>query len=125
MSLPSLNNLRTSKQLYRDLYRLIDHIAGDTTKGINLKNNLRMQFKLNMKLTDPEIIKIKKENGLRFITNYLVIESNKIMKNIKKEEINNIDGSKSNEEIEKEKILKRKEFKNKVLEEVENENDDK
>jgi hypothetical protein len=42
---------RTSLQLYRDIFRLIKHIAGNSPKGVNLRNVVRMEFKKSVDLT--------------------------------------------------------------------------
>ena len=66
---------RTTPQLYRDCLRLVQHIAGKSKKGQNLRSIVRAEFRKNMKQTDPAIIDNLKSNAIRGLANYLMIES--------------------------------------------------
>lgn len=53
------------------------HVGGNSPKGLNLKRAVRAEFTKNRLLTDPAVIEEKKLGAFRFLTNFLLIESNK------------------------------------------------
>lgn len=66
---------RTTPQLYRDCLRLVQHIAGKSKKGDNIRQIVRKEFQKNAGLTDPARIEQLKSNAVRGLANYLMIES--------------------------------------------------
>lgn len=66
---------RTTPQLYRDCLRLVQHIAGKSKKGENIRQIVRREFQKNAELTDPVKIDQLKSNAVRGLANYLMIES--------------------------------------------------
>jgi hypothetical protein len=49
---------RTSTQLYRDCLRLIQHIAGNSAKGVQLRRVIGTEFRKNASVTDPAEIEV-------------------------------------------------------------------
>jgi hypothetical protein len=47
ISLCNMSLKKTVPQIYRDCLRLVDHIAGRSKKGDNMRNMIRMQFNMN------------------------------------------------------------------------------
>lgn len=76
---------RATPYLYRDCLRLVQHIAGKSKKGDNIRNVLRNEFRKNANIEDPVQIEGLKSNAVRALTNYLMIQSinkdQKIQKN--------------------------------------------
>ena len=68
---------RPTKALYRDLLRLVSHVAPGTTtaKSIALRNQIRLSFKANAGLKDEQQINDAKAAGVRALANYMVLES--------------------------------------------------
>lgn len=67
--------VRTSIQLYRDCLRLVQHIAGNSSKGQNIRRVLRMEFKKHKAVNDAEHIEALKANAVRGLSNYLMMEA--------------------------------------------------
>lgn len=67
--------LRTTIKLYRDCFRLVNHIAGKSQKGQNLKKVVGGEFRKNRGVTDPELVEALKGNAVRALANYLMMES--------------------------------------------------
>lgn len=66
---------RSTAHLYRDCLRLVQHIAGKSKKGDNIRNVVRGEFRKNVKLEDPAQIENLKSGAVRALTNYLMIQS--------------------------------------------------
>lgn len=66
---------RTSTQLYRDCLRLVNHVAGKSKKGYQLRRIVGGEFRKNAKVTDSDQITLLKTNAIRALANYLMIES--------------------------------------------------
>jgi uncharacterized protein (UPF0147 family) len=66
---------RKTHQLYRDCLRLIDHIAGKSVKGQNIRRIVRQEFRKNSHLTDLAHIESCKAMAIRGLSNYLMLES--------------------------------------------------
>lgn len=66
---------RSTPHLYRDCLRLVQHIAGKSKKGDNIRNVVRNEFRKNAKLEDPAQIENLKSGAVRALTNYLMIQS--------------------------------------------------
>lgn len=75
MSLPSSGVSRGATQLYRDCLRLVQHIAGKSKKGQQLKKIVGSEFRKNAKLEDLVRIDALKANAIRGLANYLMLES--------------------------------------------------
>lgn len=66
---------KSSPQLYRDCLRLVNHIAGRSSKGRKLRTIVRGEFKRNSVQTDPVVIEGLKSNAIKALANYLMLES--------------------------------------------------
>jgi hypothetical protein len=66
---------RTVGQLFRDCIRLVNHIAGKSAKGDNLRKIVGNEFRKNAGLKDPDQIASHKGNAMRALSNYLMLES--------------------------------------------------
>lgn len=66
---------RTTPALYRDCLRLIQHIAGNSKKGENLRRIVGGEFRKNAKVADEAVVVLLKSNAIRALANYLMIES--------------------------------------------------
>lgn len=66
---------RTAPQLYRDCLRLVQHIAGKSKKGDNIRVIVGKEFRKNAALTDPVQIEQLKSHAIRGLANYLMIEA--------------------------------------------------
>ena len=70
---------RTSIELYRDLLRLINHIApGSSPKSLALRSMIRSEFDKSRHLrpeTDAAKIETLKANAVRALSNYMLYES--------------------------------------------------
>ncbi len=66
---------RSSPQLYRDCLRLVNHIAGKSKKGNQLRKIVKTEFLKNAKVDDSAKIETLKSNAIRGLANYLMIES--------------------------------------------------
>jgi Complex 1 protein (LYR family) len=67
--------LRTTIKLYRDCFRLINHIAGKSQKSQSLKRVVGGEFRKNRDVTDPALLDALKGNAVRALSNYLMMES--------------------------------------------------
>ena len=66
---------RTSIQLYRDLLRLLAHIApGTSPKSIALRTTVRAQFENSRNEEDPAKIEALKANAVRALRNYMLYQ---------------------------------------------------
>jgi hypothetical protein len=54
---------------------LVQHIAGKSKKGDNIRSIVRKEFQKNAGVTDPVVIDQLKSNAIRGLANYLMIES--------------------------------------------------
>ena len=75
MTVPVGSHLRTTAQLFRDCLRLVNHIAGKSRKGDQLRKIVGGEFRKNSKVEDEERISQLKSNAIRALANYLMIES--------------------------------------------------
>ena len=79
MSLTGAGNsgamIRTTIKLYRDCFRLVNHIAGKSQKGQSLKKVVGGEFRKNRDVTDLEQVEALKGNAVRALANYLMMES--------------------------------------------------
>mmetsp|Transcript_12025 Transcript_12025/g.23626 ORF Transcript_12025/g.23626 Transcript_12025/m.23626 type:complete len:217 (-) Transcript_12025:133-783(-) len=66
---------KSSKEIYKDLVRLINHIGARTEKGKRLLETVRHEFRKNKHLTDPEAIEEAKAAGARALSNFLLSDS--------------------------------------------------
>ncbi|CAN0051491.1 unnamed protein product [Heterosigma akashiwo] len=66
---------RTTIQLYRDCMRLVQHIAGKSKKGDNIRRIVGGEFRKNKDEKDEAKIEALKANAVRALSNYLVLES--------------------------------------------------
>lgn len=66
---------RTSKQLYRDCLRLINHIAGKSTKAQKLTKIVGGEFRKNAMVKDENQVAALKANAIRGLSNYLMMEA--------------------------------------------------
>lgn len=66
---------RSSKQLFRDCLRLIQHIAGRSKKAQQLQIIVGKEFRKNKSIEDPAKIEALKSNAIRALANYLMLES--------------------------------------------------
>eukprot|EP00566_Odontella_aurita_P024054 CAMPEP_0113572100 /NCGR_PEP_ID=MMETSP0015_2-20120614/25913_1 /TAXON_ID=2838 /ORGANISM="Odontella" /LENGTH=102 /DNA_ID=CAMNT_0000475107 /DNA_START=205 /DNA_END=510 /DNA_ORIENTATION=- /assembly_acc=CAM_ASM_000160 len=67
---------RTALQLYRDLLRLIEHVApGTSPKAIALRATVRAQFDANRSETDVGRVEAHKASAVRALSNYMLYES--------------------------------------------------
>lgn len=66
---------RTSKQLFRDCLRLIQHISGKSRKSQQLRRIVGGEFRRYAAEEDPVKIDNLKSNAIRALANYLMIES--------------------------------------------------
>ena len=66
---------RTAPQLFRDCLRLVNHIAGKSKKGAQLRRIVGGEFRKNAQEKDEERIANLKSNAIRALANYLMIES--------------------------------------------------
>eukprot|EP00470_Lotharella_oceanica_P008379 CAMPEP_0170199894 /NCGR_PEP_ID=MMETSP0040_2-20121228/69588_1 /TAXON_ID=641309 /ORGANISM="Lotharella oceanica, Strain CCMP622" /LENGTH=362 /DNA_ID=CAMNT_0010450055 /DNA_START=446 /DNA_END=1534 /DNA_ORIENTATION=- len=66
---------KSSKEIYKDLVRLINHIGARTEKGKRLLDTVRHEFRKNKHLTDPEAIEEAKAAGARALSNFLLSDS--------------------------------------------------
>jgi hypothetical protein len=66
---------RTSLQLYRDMLRLVRHLAGRSPKAKALTSEVRTAFRANMLESDPNKIALAQQRGRQALTNYLTLES--------------------------------------------------
>ena len=74
MSVPT--SVRTSLQLYRDCMRLVSHVApGHSAKAEALRSTVRSSFAKNRDLIDPGAIAKAKEDAIRALANYMLMES--------------------------------------------------
>ena len=67
--------IRTTIKLYRDCFRLVNHIAGKSQKGQSLKKVVGGEFRKNRDVTDLEQVEALKGNAVRALANYLMMES--------------------------------------------------
>ena len=66
---------RTSIQLYRDLLRLLTHIApGTSPKSIALRTTVRAEFEKSRNEEDPAKIESLKANAVRALSNYMLYQ---------------------------------------------------
>lgn len=66
---------RTSIQLYRDLLRLLAHIApGTSPKSIALRTTVRAEFEKSRNEKDPAKIEALKANAVRALSNYMLYQ---------------------------------------------------
>ena len=65
----------SSRQLYRDLFRVCEHIGGTSPHAMNLKSILRSKFESSRLLIHPSDVARAQEDGMRFLTSYLVLQS--------------------------------------------------
>lgn len=66
---------RTSIQLYRDLLRLLAHIApGTSPKSIALRTTVRVEFEKSRNEEDPAKIEDLKANAVRALSNYMLYQ---------------------------------------------------
>lgn len=66
---------RTSIQLYRDLLRLLAHIApGASPKSIALRTTVRAEFEKSRNEEDPATIEALKANAVRALSNYMLYQ---------------------------------------------------
>lgn len=66
---------RTSIQLYRDLLRLLTHIApGSSPKSIALRTTVRAEFEKSRNEEDPTKIEALKANAVRALSNYMLYQ---------------------------------------------------
>lgn len=90
---PSDTISKTVPQLLRDCFRLVNHIAGNSAKGRNIrkvcifiiysnlnysKNYLKVirnEFRQNDSVKDVQQIETLKSNAIRGLANYLMLES--------------------------------------------------
>jgi hypothetical protein len=115
------------------------HIGGSSQKGLNLKKAVRSEFIKNRALVDPKLIEDRKLkyvglslynvaariffstyfscSAFRFLTNFLLIESNKRIEQVDKSKILFNVGER--EQTETEQIEKRQALKAKVLADAE------
>jgi Complex 1 protein (LYR family) len=65
---------RTSRQLYRDCLRLIQHVAPGRTspKSVALRQTVRAQFRKHELETDGDVIELCKAKAVRALSNYLL-----------------------------------------------------
>ena len=66
---------RTTPQLFRDCLRLVNHIAGKSKKGEQLRRIVGGEFRRNSKVEDAEKVSQLKSNAIRALANYLMLES--------------------------------------------------
>jgi len=66
---------RTSVHLFRDCLRLVNHIAGKSKKGQQLRKIVGGEFRKNAKEENEEKVGQLKSNAIRALANYLMIES--------------------------------------------------
>ena len=74
---------RSVGQLYRDCLRLVNHIAGKSSKGANLKKIVVSEFRRNAGLKEQDQIDATKGNAMRALSNYLMLQSLSKDKNFK------------------------------------------
>eukprot|EP01138_Halocafeteria_seosinensis_P012333 gb/GECG01012602.1/.p1 GENE.gb/GECG01012602.1/~~gb/GECG01012602.1/.p1 ORF type:complete len:202 (+),score=48.07 gb/GECG01012602.1/:1-606(+) len=67
-------HMKTTKQVYRDCLRLIQHMAGNSPKADVLRNVVRTQFKQNMNETNEAAIQQLKGRAERVLSQYLFYE---------------------------------------------------
>lgn len=67
--------LRTTIKLYRDCFRLINHISGKSQKSKSLRRVVGGEFRKNRGVTDPATLDALKGNAVRALSNYLMMES--------------------------------------------------
>jgi|Transcript_9199 hypothetical protein len=67
--------IRTTIKLYRDCFRLINHIAGKSQKGQGLKKIVGGEFRKNSAVEDPVLLEALKGSAVRALANYLMMES--------------------------------------------------
>ena len=66
---------RTSIQLYRDLLRLLAHIApGSSPKSTALRTSVRVEFEKSREEKDPVKIEALKANAVRALSNYMLYQ---------------------------------------------------
>lgn len=71
----TVNIARSTPQLYRDCMRLINHIAGNSAKGRNIKRVITSEFRKHSNVTDSKVVESLKSNAIRGLSNYLMLES--------------------------------------------------
>jgi hypothetical protein len=64
-----------TNQLYRHCLRLVSHVGGNSAKGKQLRKLVRIEFIKNKDESDESKIKALKNNAVRALTNYLMMES--------------------------------------------------
>mmetsp|Transcript_2292 Transcript_2292/g.4240 ORF Transcript_2292/g.4240 Transcript_2292/m.4240 type:complete len:108 (-) Transcript_2292:193-516(-) len=64
-----------TNQLYRHCLRLVNHVGGNSAKGKQLRKIVRVEFMKNKDVTDESKINALKNNAVRALTNYLMMES--------------------------------------------------
>ena len=64
-----------TNQLYRHCLRLVNHVGGNSAKGKQLRKVVRIEFIKNKDETDEAKINGLKNNAVRALTNYLMMES--------------------------------------------------
>ena len=83
---------RTTAELYRDCLRLVNHIAGRSTKGASLRRIVLSEFRKNADVKGDKVEQLK-GNAVRALSNYLVMNSmskdnnlNQVAKNFSRRE---------------------------------------
>ncbi|KAH9259423.1 hypothetical protein BASA81_002466 [Batrachochytrium salamandrivorans] len=67
---------RTAVQLYRDLLRMVRHSAGvHSPKSRELRNVVKREFLKNAKVEDEVKLSELKHNGVRALSNYLLMQA--------------------------------------------------
>ena len=67
--------MKNTTNLYRDCLRLVNHIAGNSKKGQNLRQMVGREFRKNMGEKDEKVIEGMKSNAIKALANYLMMES--------------------------------------------------
>lgn len=67
---------RTSVQLYRDLLRMVRHSSGaHSSKSNELRSLIKREFLKNAKVEDEQKLSQLKHNGVRALSNYLLMQA--------------------------------------------------
>ena len=64
-----------TNQLYRHCLRLVNHVGGNSSKGKQLRKLVKNEFLRNKNETNEEKLNSLKNNAIRALTNYLMMES--------------------------------------------------
>eukprot|EP01100_Stratorugosa_tubuloviscum_P011807 TRINITY_DN535_c1_g1_i1.p1 TRINITY_DN535_c1_g1~~TRINITY_DN535_c1_g1_i1.p1 ORF type:complete len:100 (-),score=45.13 TRINITY_DN535_c1_g1_i1:52-351(-) len=71
--------------LYKDCLRLVEHFGREyATNVVGVKKIVRREFKANRLETDPEKIRIKKNDAVNAINTYLVYAASKMIEKERK-----------------------------------------